>query len=88
MWRGHSTGQYLMTVSGPRLAGDQAGDAGIDPVAAREEGQTLHMVPVEVAQQQCAGESVAAEQLCDPADTGACIKHKRGSGAVVGDGNA
>ena len=56
------------------LLGQQQGDPGVLAVAGREERQPVHVIPVQVREQDRAGERLAAQQPGDPAQAGAGVE--------------
>ena len=52
-------------------------------VAAPEEREPVNMVPVQVGEEDGAGERLAAEQRGDLAEAGARVEHERRPGRVV-----
>ena len=62
-----------MALSAESCTGSSKRDPGVLPVAAPEEREPVHVIPVQVSEQDGAGERLAAEQRGDLAEAGARV---------------
>ena len=87
--RRHALGQRLLRGGAVFLLGQQQADPRSLPVPAGEERQPVHMIPVQVGEQDRAVERLAAEQRRDLTQAGARVQDQRRPGiVVVRDGHA
>src|SRR5580692_10717025 len=87
--RRHALGQRLLRAGAVVLLGQQQADPRSLAVAAGEERQPVHVIPVQVSEQDRAIERLAAEQRRDLPQAGAGVEDQRRPGrAVVRDRHA